>query len=135
MLTEDAFASLTKYWDNGMKEFFKVTDLKRVLEYRTELPQVDTEEIPLLETVGTILAEDIVADVVLPDFPRAIVDGYALQGASTFGASEGNPAYLNVTGSIAMGESPELTIGPGEAVRCASRRFHLRGQRRQSGLS
>ena len=120
MLTEDAFASLTKYWDNGMKEFFKVTDLKRVLEYRTEFPQVDTEEIPLLETVGRILAEDIVADVDLPDFPRAIVDGYALQGASTFGASEGNPAYLNVTGSIAMGESPELTIGPGEAVRIAT---------------
>ncbi len=103
-----------------MKEFFKVTDLKRVLEYRTEFPQVDTEEIPLLETVGRILAEDIVADVDLPDFPRAIVDGYALQGASTFGASEGNPAYLTVTGSIAMGESPELTIGPGEAVRIAT---------------
>ena len=103
-----------------MKEFFKVTDLKKVLEYRTEFPKVRTEEIPLLETVGRILAEDIVADVDLPDFPRAIVDGYALQGASTFGASEGNPAFLTVTGSVAMGESPEITIGPGEAVRIAT---------------
>ena len=103
-----------------MKEFFKVTDLQKVLEYRTEFPQVATEEIPLLETVGRILAENIVADVDLPDFPRAIVDGYALQGASTFGASDGNPAYLTVTGSIAMGEPPELTIGPGEAVRIAT---------------
>ena len=103
-----------------MKEFFKVTDLQTVLEYRTKFPQVATEEIPLLETVGRILAEDIVADVDLPDFPRAIVDGYALQGASTFGASEGNPAYLTITGSVAMGESPEVTIGPGEAVRIAT---------------
>ncbi|MGD2185227.1 MAG: molybdopterin molybdotransferase MoeA [Desulfobacterales bacterium] len=103
-----------------MKEFFKVTDLQRVLEYRKEFPQVGKEDIPLLETVGRILAEDIVADVDLPDFPRSIVDGYALQGASTFGASEGNPAYLTVTGSIAMGESPDLTIGPGEAVRIAT---------------
>jgi len=103
-----------------MKEFFKVTDLQKVLEYRTEFPQVATEEIPLLETVGRILAENIVADVDLPDFPRAIVDGYALQGASTFGASDGNPAYLTVTGSIAMGESPALTIGPGEAARIAT---------------
>ena len=103
-----------------MKEFFKVTDLQKVLEYRKEFPKVVTEEIPLLETVGRILAEDIVADVDLPDFPRAIVDGYALQGASTFGASDGNPAYLNITGSIAMGESPKLTVGPGEAARIAT---------------
>ncbi|MGD8883714.1 MAG: molybdopterin molybdenumtransferase MoeA, partial [Desulfobacterales bacterium] len=67
-----------------MKEFFKVTDLKKVIEYRAEFPQVQTEEIPLVETVGRILAENIFADVDLPDFPRAIVDGYALQGASTF---------------------------------------------------
>ena len=103
-----------------MKEFFKVTDLQKVLEYQKEFPQVATEEIPLLETVDRILAEDIVADVDLPDFPRAIVDGYALQGASTFGASDGNPAYLNITGSIAMGESPKLTVGPGEAARIAT---------------
>ncbi|MGD9181058.1 MAG: molybdopterin molybdotransferase MoeA [Desulfobacterales bacterium] len=103
-----------------MKEFFKVTDLKKVIEYRAEFPQVQTEEIPLVETVGRILAENIFADVDLPDFPRAIVDGYALQGASTFGASEGNPAFLTVTGSVAMGESPEITIGPGEAVRIAT---------------
>lgn len=103
-----------------MKEFFKVKDLQTVLEYRKKFPQVQTEEIPLVETVARILAEDIVADVDLPDFPRAIVDGYALQGASTFGASEGNPAFLTVTGSIAMGESPEISIGPGEAVRIAT---------------
>jgi molybdopterin molybdotransferase len=103
-----------------MKEFFKVKDLQTVLEYRTKFPQVQTEEIPLVETVGRILAEDIVADVDLPDFPRTIVDGYALQGASTFGASESNPAFLTVTGSVAMGELPEVTIGPGEAVRIAT---------------
>ena len=103
-----------------MKEFFKVTDLKSVLEYRTKFPRVGTEEVPLVDTVGRILAEDIVADVDLPDFPRAIVDGYALQGASTFGASEGNPAFLTVTGSVAMGESPQVIVGPGEAVRIAT---------------
>jgi molybdopterin molybdotransferase len=120
MLTQDAFASRTQYWNNAMKEFFKVKDLQTVLEYRTKFPQVEAEEIPLPETVGRVLAEDIVADVDLPDFPRAIVDGYALQGASTFGASESNPAFLTVTASVAMGESPKVTIGPGEAVRIAT---------------
>ena len=103
-----------------MKEFFKVTDLQTVLEYRTKFPQVKTEEIPLVETVGRILAKDMVADDDLPDFPRAIVDGYAVKGASTFGSSEGNPSYLTVSGSIAMGESPEITIGPAEAAQIAT---------------
>ena len=103
-----------------MKEFFKVTDLQTVLEYRTKFPQVKTEEIPLLETVGRILAKDIVADDDLPDFPRSIVDGYAVKGASTFGSSESNPAYLTLSGSIAMGESPEIAVGPGEAAQIAT---------------
>ncbi len=120
MLTEDRFAWLIEYWNNEMKEFFKVTDLQTVLEYRIKFPRVNTEEIPLAETVGRILAQDVVADEDLPDFPRAIVDGYAVQGASTFGSSEGNPAYLTVIGNIAMGESPEITIGAAEAARIST---------------
>ena len=103
-----------------MKEFFKVTDLQTVLEYRTKFPQIKTEKIPLVESVGRILAQDVVADDDLPDFPRAIVDGYAVKGASTFGSSEGNPAYLTLSGSIAMGESPEIDVGPGEAAQIAT---------------
>jgi len=103
-----------------MKEFFKVKDLETVLSYRIKFPRVGIETVPLPETVGRVLAEDLIADDDLPDFPRAIVDGYAVQGASTFGSGEGNPAYLTVTGSIAMGESPTLTIGPGEAAQIAT---------------
>ncbi|MGD9204635.1 MAG: molybdopterin molybdenumtransferase MoeA, partial [Desulfobacterales bacterium] len=103
-----------------MKEFFKVTSLETVLNYRSAFAQVGMEQVPLTEAVGRILAEDMVADEDLPDFPRTIVDGYAVQGASTFGASEGNPAYLTITGNIAMGQSPEFEIAPGEAARIAT---------------
>lgn len=120
MLTEDALASLAPYWNNAMKKFFKVTDLETVLDYRTDFPRVGLEQVSLPEAVTRILAEDIVADEDIPDFPRTIVDGYAVQGASTFGASEGNPAYLAVTGSIAMAESPKFEIAPGEAARIAT---------------
>ena len=106
--------------NDTMKEFFKVTDLETVLNYRTKFARTGLEQISLPEAAGRILAEDVVADDNLPDFPRAIVDGYAVQGASTFGSSEGNPAYLTVSGSIAMGESPEITIGPGEAAQIAT---------------
>ncbi|MGD8342764.1 MAG: molybdopterin molybdotransferase MoeA [Desulfobacterales bacterium] len=103
-----------------MKEFFKVTDLETVLNYRGAFERVGVQKVALTDAVGSVLAEDIVAEEDLPDFPRTIVDGYAVQGASTFGASEGNPAYLNITGNIVMGRSPQFEIAPGEAARIAT---------------
>ena len=103
-----------------IKEFFKVKTIEEVLEYRTKFAPVETEEVPLTDAMGRILAEDIHSDIDLPDFPRSIMDGFAVKGASTFGASEGNPAYLVVKGSVAMGESSNLSVGPGEAVRIST---------------
>ncbi|MBW2570352.1 MAG: molybdopterin molybdotransferase MoeA [Deltaproteobacteria bacterium] len=99
-----------------MKEFFKVTDLKQVLKYAADFPCVETEEIPLHETSGRILADDIVSDINLPDFMRSTMDGYAVRAQSTFGASEGNPAYLKLKGAINMGTVPSFTVKAGEAA-------------------
>jgi len=99
-----------------MKEFFKVTDLKKVLEYASDFPPVETEEVPLSEAAGRVLAQDIDADVDLPDFMRSTMDGYAVRASSTFGASEANPAYLSIIGSVIMGESPPFSIGIGQAA-------------------
>ena len=103
-----------------MKEFFKVTDLQKVLEYASDFLQVETEYVPLHEAAGRILAADIVSDIDLPDFVRSTMDGFALRASSTFGTSEGSPAYISVRGSIAMGESPAFSIGTGEAARIST---------------
>jgi molybdopterin molybdotransferase len=103
-----------------MKEFFKVKTIEEVLEYRTQFAPMETEAVPLTDSMGRILAEDIHSDIDLPDFPRSIMDGFAVRGGSTFGASEGNPAYLVVKGTVAMGESSILSVGPGEAVRIST---------------
>ncbi len=103
-----------------MKEFFKVKTIEEVLEYRTQFAPMETEEVPITDSMGRILAEDIHSDIDLPDFARSIMDGFAVRGASTFGASEGNPAYLAVKGTVAMGESSNLSVGPGEAVRIST---------------
>lgn len=103
-----------------MKEFFKVTSLAQVFEYMSDFPLVGTEIVSLPETDGRILAADIVADVDLPDFTRSTMDGFAVQAASTFGASEGSPAYLTVKGSVAMGDRPVFAITTGEAARIST---------------
>jgi len=103
-----------------MKEFFKVTDLKSVLEYSSAFPRVETEDIPLDESTGRILAASVDADVDLPDFRRSAMDGYAVRASATFGASEANPAYLTIKGDVPMGESPDFSIGSDEAARIST---------------
>jgi molybdopterin molybdotransferase len=103
-----------------MKEFFKVKTIDQVLEYTAQFSRLETEKVLLTESVGRILAEDMYSDIDLPDFSRSIMDGFAVRGSSTFGASEGNPAYLTVKGTVAMGESSTLSVSPGEAVRIST---------------
>ena len=103
-----------------MKEFFKVTDLKTVLGWTSLFQSVEKETIGLTVALGRILGMDIQSEINLPDFPRAIMDGYAVCATSTFGASEGNPAYLNIVGTIAMGEDPTISIKPGETAKIST---------------
>jgi molybdopterin molybdotransferase len=103
-----------------MKEFFKVTDLSEVIRHAALFPRVATEHVPLDHTTDRILAEDIVSDIDLPDFSKSIMDGYAVRASSTFGATESNPAYLDMIGAIAMGETPDVSIERGQAVRIST---------------
>ena len=103
-----------------MKNFFKVVDIDDVYAHRASFPVVDSEMLPLASAEGRVLAAAITADLDIPGFTRSTMDGYALQGAATFGATESNPGYLTVVGSVAMGEQPGFRVGPGEAVRIAT---------------
>lgn len=102
------------------KEFFNVTDLNNVLEYRLMFPKITVEKTDISETTGRILAEGIISDTDLPDFMRATMDGYAICASSSYGATEANPGWLTIKGAIAMGDRPSFRICPGEAARIAT---------------
>ena len=102
------------------KEFFKVTSLGAVLEVTRTFPCVSEEVLPLDQCVSRILCQDIVSNIDLPEFNRATMDGYAVQARSTFGASESVPAFLNIVGTVEMGQEPAVPVKAGEAVRIAT---------------
>ncbi|MCJ7618155.1 MAG: molybdopterin molybdotransferase MoeA [Desulfobacterales bacterium] len=103
-----------------MKEFFKVTDLEHTLKYSAAFSNVGTEFIALHETLGRILADDIVSDINLPDFARSTMDGYAVKASSTFGATEESPAYLTVKGTVDMGKPAAFSIKSGEVAKIST---------------
>jgi molybdenum cofactor synthesis domain-containing protein len=76
----------------------------------------DDETVPLREARGRVLAERIDADLDVPGFDRASVDGYAVRAADTFGADEADPARLELAGAVHAGVEPDVEVGEGECV-------------------
>jgi molybdopterin molybdotransferase len=76
-----------------------------------------TEELPLDQLTGKILAEDIVAKVDAPSSTSSRKDGYAVISSDLTGATEENPVELKVVGKLAAGDVANLKIAGGQAVR------------------
>ncbi|NCO35928.1 MAG: hypothetical protein AUJ92_03875 [Armatimonadetes bacterium CG2_30_59_28] len=79
--------------------------------------QVGTEKVPLEESLGRTLADDVRAAEDLPPFDNSAMDGYAVRAADTAGASEEHPALLRVLEDLPAGGVPRCAVGAGEAVR------------------
>jgi molybdopterin molybdotransferase len=64
-----------------------------------------------------VLADDAISALDVPAFDRAAMDGYALRGDETVGASEYNLLAFEVIGRALPGRPFEGTVQPGQAVR------------------
>jgi len=88
---------------------------RAVEEYASRLTPTEPELLPLLDTVGLVLAEDLLADRDFPPFPRATRDGYAVRATDVATV----PARLRRVGEIKAGASADqsgIAIGEGEAA-------------------
>ncbi len=102
-------------------QFFRVKTPETVIDELEQLAHpVGDERTPLHAALGRVLAADIKAPADLPDFNRAIMDGYAVHARDTFGASNSMPAYLNIVGEVQMGEMASVPISPGTAIHVAT---------------
>jgi putative molybdopterin biosynthesis protein len=81
-----------------------------------KLSPLGSETVPLSQARGRILARSVVADVDVPGFDRASVDGFAVRADDTVGASEREPRTLVVNPEILTpGKQPHLPVIPGTA--------------------
>ncbi|AHL22216.1 molybdopterin molybdotransferase MoeA [Thermococcus nautili] len=102
-----------------MREFKRLTPYREALKLLLDdLNEIgETEEVPLEEALGRVLAEDIVSPIDSPPFDRSAVDGYALRAEDTFPAREYNPVELMVVDEIVAGEESKAKVEPGTAVK------------------
>ncbi len=96
-------------------EMLSVEDARdRILSYFEPLGSVD---VPLLDSLGLTLDEDLVADFDIPPLANSAMDGYAVRSEDVAPASRYNPVLLPVNGHIAAGEVPAEPVSQGTAAR------------------
>ncbi len=103
-----------------MSHFFKVKTLDDVLSMTSQFGSTDSETVEISEAFARILALDVTAPGDMPGFRRATMDGFAVNASATFGASESIPAWLEIQGTILMGQVPDFELGPGKAARIST---------------
>jgi molybdopterin molybdotransferase len=102
--------------DAAGHEFFTTRTVAEALAGFRPRRRTPAETVPLSEALRRVPARPVAAPHALPGFARSTVDGYAVRAADTYGVSEGLPGYLTVTGAVAMGAAPAVTVSQGTAV-------------------
>src|SRR5436190_6035014 len=80
----------------GFRDRTEVVDVLRLLDERLRPLPAETVLVP--DAAGRVLTAPVVAEVAVPGFDRAAMDGYAVRAEETFGASPYSPLELHVVG-------------------------------------
>ncbi|GAB3060083.1 molybdopterin molybdotransferase MoeA [Virgibacillus ainsalahensis] len=88
--------------------------LRRVMEYTTK---GSIQHIPIEQSYGRFLGEDLVADHPVPPFDRSPYDGFAVRSEDTQTAASTSPQAFEVIGEIGAGSVFEGAVGSMQAVR------------------
>lgn len=88
--------------------------IKRIMKQHVEVKNIN---INLDESLGHILAEDIVATYDIPRFNKSPYDGFAIRSEDSQGASGENRIEFEVIDHIGAGSVSEKTIDKNQAIR------------------
>ncbi len=87
--------------------------LERIL---AEITPLSTTTVPLPESLGLTLAEDVISQEDIPPFNNSAMDGFALLSRDSQ-PRDGQPTRLRVTGGVAAGYVADHAVEPGTAMR------------------
>ena len=113
------------------EQFLTVIDrdeAERRFRAALDLSPLAAENVALEESLGRVLAEDIIAPVDVPGFDRSNVDGFAVRSSDTFGAAEDRPIPFQLLPSaIKPGIHPTENVEKGFACSIATGAMLPRG--------
>ena len=87
---------------------------ERILAHFSPLP---SEQVPILDALGRVLAEDVIAPNDVPPFDNSAMDGYAVRAADLEAARDDRPVMLAVLGELPAGATTEQPVTPNTCYR------------------
>src|SRR5689334_20276891 len=104
--------------DVRMRGFAQRTTVEAALAWIDQhVRQLPSQRVPIWQAAGRILAQDVISTANVPAFARSMMDGYAVRGSDTLGASAYNRLPLRVIGESLPGKCYSGSANRGEAVR------------------
>ena len=99
---------------HGHEDMLEVEQaFERILAHFAPL---DAVALPVLQTLGMALAEDITSPLDLPPLANSAMDGYAVLHADIADATD-SPSKLSVISAVAAGQVSDQTVTQGNAIR------------------
>jgi molybdopterin molybdotransferase len=98
-----------------MSEIYPTLSVEQALErVLSTVPVLSAERLPILQCLGRVLAEDVIAPDDIPPHPNSAMDGYAVRAEDLVGSEP----RLRVIGDVPAGHPWRgKRLGPGEALR------------------
>ncbi len=87
--------------------------LERIL---AEITPLSSSRVPLPESLGHVLEEDVISQEDIPPFANSAMDGFALLSQDSK-PRDGQSPRLRVTGGVAAGYVADHAVEPGTAMR------------------
>ena len=78
---------------------------------------LEPERIPVIESIGMTLAEDIVSGFDIPPADMAKIGGFAIRSADATNSGQRTPASLIIDGDVKAGDNWQEVVKSGHAVR------------------
>ena len=96
-----------------MSELYPMLSVEEAAELLLSYFRIlEPETVPVLESLGRVLAEDVCADMDIPPHANTAMDGYALLAADTAGARAEAPKRLRIIGDLAAGYVSQTVVTP-----------------------
>ncbi|MBU4341013.1 MAG: molybdopterin molybdotransferase MoeA, partial [Candidatus Altiarchaeota archaeon] len=95
-----------------------IEEARKIL--RANARKVGCETIEVKESLGRVLAQDVVSGIDVPHFKKAAMDGFAVKSQDTVGAGETNPVNLRMIGRLYAGEIPKKRLTKGTCIEIAT---------------
>ena len=97
-------------------DMISVAEAHKIID--DHITRLALEMVSINDTVGRVLAAEIIASFPQPRFDNSAMDGFAVRASDTKGASKKSPIDLKMVGVVSAGSPSDVVVSTGQCAQC-----------------